>query len=368
MILNLYVVKEHIAPFFIGFLALTSILLMNQIFLLIWDVIGKGVPFLTVLYILLLYLPSIFALTIPMSVMVASCMAFGRLSSDFEITAIRSSGINPLKLNTFPLIMGIGLALFMIWFNNHTLPEANHKLKNIMLELAQKKPSLQIKPFVTFTDFEGYYLNVGAVNYKSGQIERVRLLEKSTEREIFAQNGKFITYGNKIILVLNNGEIHELIKDKRYRKISFKEHRIYIPMDNEEIRIQKDFRGERELSAKALKKDINRELQKSKPNKKVKNGKIYSMLVEYHKKYSIPAASFIFILLGCPLAIRVKKRGVGVGFGLPLLFFIFYYVCLVGGESLGDRGVVQPWIAMWFANAALLIIGIVATFRANKLS
>lgn len=80
MLLNRYVLREHIGPFFIGFLSLTFILVMNQIFLLIWDVVGKGIEVSTVLYVLLLYLPSIMVLTIPMGVMVASCMAFGRLS------------------------------------------------------------------------------------------------------------------------------------------------------------------------------------------------------------------------------------------------------------------------------------------------
>lgn len=366
MIFARYVIKEHIGPFFIGLSALTSILLMNQIFLLVWDVVGKGVAVHTVLYVLLLYLPSIFSLTIPMGVMVASCMAFGRLASDFEITAIRGAGINPLRLNTLPLIIGIGATVFMIWFNNHTLPEANHRLKNIMLELAQKKPALRIKPLVTFKDFEGYYLNVGAVDYKSSRLEKVKLFEKATGSEIFAKNGVFVTDSSKVTLILKDGEIHELIGDDRYRKIEFKEHRIYIPLDAEQIQIQKDFRGERELSAKAIKEEIKKEVKNPQP-KPYKNRRIYSLSVEYHKKYSIPFACFIFVLLGCPLAIHVRRRGIGVGFGLPLLFFIFYYVCLVGGESLGDRGVIVPWLAMWFANIILLIVGVWATWQANKL-
>lgn len=366
MILFKYVIKEHIGPLIVGLSALTFILLMNQIFLLVWDVVGKGISTFTVLYILLLYMPSILALTIPMSVMVASCMSFGRLASDFEITAIRSTGINPLRLNILPLIIGVILTMFMIWFNNHTLPESNHKLKNIMLELAQKKPALRIKPLVTFKDFEGYYLNVGAVDYKTSKLERVKLFEKETGREIFANNGVFISDSSEVVLILKNGEIHELIGGDRYRKMNFKEHRIYIPLDHEEIRTQKDYRGERELSAKALKKEINREFNKTPSDRR--NKRLNSLLVEYHKKYSIPFACFAFILLGCPLAIRVKKRGIGVGFGLPLLFFIFYYVCLVGGESLGDRGVVAPWIAMWFADFVLLLCGLWATLRANRLA
>ena len=369
MILHKYVLKEHIWPFFLGFLALTFILIMNQIFVLIWDIVGKGLKILTVLYLLLLYLPSIIALTIPMGVMIASCMAFGRFAQDTEITAIKAAGVNPLKLNLLPLIFGSLIALFMVWFNNHTLPEANHKLKNLMVDISNKKPCFRMKALVTLEDFEGYDMQVSKVDYKQSRLFGIKLFEKETSREIFANNGSFYTDNEKLTIILNDGEIHELLSPGRYRRLAFDEYKIYIPIDQEFVRKNQEYKGERELSARGLKKRINDELKEVRPqgkNEAYQKRKINSLLVEYHKKYSIPFACIVFALLGCPLAIRVKKGGTGAGFGIGLVFFIFYYICLIGGENLGDRGVITPWLSMWFPNIVLLMLSGWAMSKANR--
>lgn len=364
MLIRWYVLKEHIWPFLLGLFTLTTVLLMNQIFLLIWEVIGKGVKTQTVFYVLLLYLPSIISLTIPMAVMVSSCMAFGRLSQDMEITALRATGVNPLTLNVLPLIIGGGLTFGMIQFNNRLLPETNHQLRNVMTDIAQKKPCFRINPLVTM-EVNGYNMQVGAVNYKKSEISKIKLFEKKTRREIFAKSGIFCADSAKITLVLKNGEIHELLPLGRYRRLTFDEQEIHISVDLISVQRDREYRSDRELSAQGLKKRM-KELQKENGTDPYKKRRINDLLVEYHKKYSIPFACFVFAFVGCPLAIRVRRGGAGAGFGLALLFFIFYYVCLVGGEHLGDRGVIPPWIAMWFPNFVLMTIGGWATSRANK--
>lgn len=367
MLIHRYVLKEHIWPFFLGVFSLTVILIMNQIFVLVWDIVGKGIKATTVLYVLFLYLPSIITLTVPMGVMVSSCMAFGRLSQDMEIMALRATGVNPLKLNTLPVIFGVGLTFLMVWFNNHILPESNHRLKNIMLDMAQKKPCFRIRALVTLEDFPGYDMQVGEVDYKKSEIYKVKLFEKETGREIFAKRGFFYTDSAKITLLLKDGEIHELYGGERYRRLSFLEHYIYLPVDNQFVQQNREYRGERELSACALQEKIQELKNTTKgPSDVYKKRKISSLLVEYHKKYSIPFACLAFVILGCPLAIRVRRGGAGAGFGLALLIFIFYYVCLVGGENLGDRGVIAPWLSMWFPNLVLLLLGGWTTYRANK--
>ena len=72
--------------------------------------------------------------------------------------------------------------------------------------------------------------------------------------------------------------------------------------------------------------------------------------VEIHKKYSIPFACVVFVLVGSPLAIRMSRSGMNMAIGLSILFFLVYYVCLIGGEKLADRGFVTPFFAMWTPN------------------
>lgn len=84
--------------------------------------------------------------------------------------------------------------------------------------------------------------------------------------------------------------------------------------------------------------------------------------VEIEKKLSIPAACIVFVLVGAPLGIRARRGGLAAGF-LSAGFFMFYYLCLVGGEQLADRQVLPPWVAMWLPNAVLGVLGLALVAR-----
>lgn len=94
--------------------------------------------------------------------------------------------------------------------------------------------------------------------------------------------------------------------------------------------------------------------------------RIARLSVEIHKKMSLPAACVVFVLIGAPLGVRVRRAGPAVAF-LSIGFFLFYYLCLVGGEELADRLLLAPWLAMWLPNLLLGAWGVVATLRACEL-
>jgi lipopolysaccharide export system permease protein len=90
-----------------------------------------------------------------------------------------------------------------------------------------------------------------------------------------------------------------------------------------------------------------------------------SLNVEVQKKFSIPAACVVFVLVGAPLGIRARKSGIGVAF-LSILFFVFYYLCLAGGEELADRRFLDPTAAMWTPNIVIGLIGLYLTLQAAE--
>ncbi len=79
--------------------------------------------------------------------------------------------------------------------------------------------------------------------------------------------------------------------------------------------------------------------------------------VEYHKKYSIPAACFVLVLVGVPLALKFPGGGMGLVLGGGMIVFSIYYIGLIGGETLANRGIVPPFLAMWGANILLSTVG-----------
>lgn len=88
-----------------------------------------------------------------------------------------------------------------------------------------------------------------------------------------------------------------------------------------------------------------------------------SFEVEIHKKFALPAACVVFVFIGAPIGMRVRRAGPAVAF-LSIGFFLFYYICLVGGEELANRLLIAPWFGMWIANIVLGVIGIDQTCRA----
>jgi len=93
---------------------------------------------------------------------------------------------------------------------------------------------------------------------------------------------------------------------------------------------------------------------------------VNSYMVEVHKKFSIPFASFVFILVGAPLGIATRKGSMGVGATLSIMFFLVYWACLILGEDLADRQFLSPMLSMWFPNIIIGLAGSYLTWRTVK--
>src|SRR2546422_2535375 len=88
--------------------------------------------------------------------------------------------------------------------------------------------------------------------------------------------------------------------------------------------------------------------------------------VEIQKKYAIAAACVIFALVGAPAALRYYRGGVGLVIGMSVVVFTVYYVGLIGGEDLGDRLVVPPFLSMWTPNLLFAVAGLIGVWRIRK--
>ncbi len=88
--------------------------------------------------------------------------------------------------------------------------------------------------------------------------------------------------------------------------------------------------------------------------------------VEIQKKYSIPFACLIFILVGSPLGIMTKGGNFGISAAISIAFYIFYWACLIAGEKLADRGILSPFLSMWMGNLSILIMGTILVIKTNN--
>ena len=427
-ILFRYIIREHIAPFFFALAVITFVLILDFILEVVNLVIGKGINVFIILQIFVLNLAWILALSVPMAVLVSTLMAFGRLSEDNEITALKASGVSTYKIIFPPLSFSILIALFLIWFNNNVLPDANHNARILMSSIHQKRPTLNLRENVFLDDIPGYQLLVKKVDPRSSKVKGVTIYDQKDRlypRTIIAEQGEieFTPDGNTLILKLFNGEMHEVDEadPNHYRRVSFDRQTIYIPdVGSQLVKASSEYRTDREMSAKMMREEVKKieknillsqknisqlvegtlsrilsnrpsgtsrssaneksiisdltqknkailyKIMTHKENIKEQKRQRNSYLVEIHKKYSIPFACLVFILMGAPLGIMAKKGGIAVGAGLSVGFFILYWAFLIGGEELADRSYIPAFWAMWSANIFIGIAGIYILIRTAK--
>jgi len=89
-------------------------------------------------------------------------------------------------------------------------------------------------------------------------------------------------------------------------------------------------------------------------------------LVEIHKKYAIPFACLLFVFVGCPMGILTKGGSFGSSALISLGFYVLYWISMIGGEKLADRGLLSPAVAMWVGNATIGLIAAIVTLRVNS--
>jgi lipopolysaccharide export system permease protein len=108
---------------------------------------------------------------------------------------------------------------------------------------------------------------------------------------------------------------------------------------------------------------LGKSLDQSVKNRERTQKLMDTYLLEVHKKYSLPAACIVFVLIGAPLGILARRGGMAVSIGISIGLFIMYWAFLIGGEELSDRGFVSPVVAMWAANVLLGATGLVLLFK-----
>jgi lipopolysaccharide export system permease protein len=216
-IIDRYLIKGHILPFLLALCVLTFILLMDRLFVLISLIIQKKVPVLIVGKVFCLSLPYMLTMTIPMAVLVAVLMNYGRLAQDNELTALKSSGIPFIRLLVAPLIAGLFLTIGLYFFNDRLLPETNHLVKNLMMDISETKPALQLKENIFNSDFPGYNILIRRIDPKTSVMNNVTIYEQkqgNAPRTILASRGQILVapQAQSLKLELTDGEIHSWIR------------------------------------------------------------------------------------------------------------------------------------------------------------
>ncbi|PWJ66207.1 MULTISPECIES: LptF/LptG family permease [unclassified Fibrobacter] len=255
MILVRYVLKELVGPFLAALFGITFLFVVDFLVKILDNVLSKGLPASTVLEIFVLNLAWMLSLSIPMAVLVASLMAFGRLSGDQEITACKAAGISPLSLMRPVLIVAMLVSVLMVCFNNWVLPEANHRSVELMNAVSRKKPHAFIDAGRLITQFPDVQLWVNRIDPVSGSLYGVQIYEmekKGAPRIIYADSAsmEYADNGATLMLRLKSGETHMTDADnpENYFRIRFFSQELAMKnVDDRLERRSRSYRSDREM-------------------------------------------------------------------------------------------------------------------------
>jgi lipopolysaccharide export system permease protein len=252
MILSRYILKEHIAPFFYALFVITFLFLVDFLIRILSSILSKGLGWRVVLEVL--NLAWMLALSIPMAVLVATLMAFGRFSSDNEVTAMKALGISPLKAMGPVLLMAILLCAGLVYFNNDILPEANYRAAALRNDIGRKKPTALITPRSLIRDFDNYLIWIDQLDQASGRLGGVRIYNVEAGKPLrytYADSAytEYANGGKSIVIRLLGGENHFVDPKEaaNYVRIAFRRQDVAIDnVDASLERHERSYRSDRE--------------------------------------------------------------------------------------------------------------------------
>lgn len=231
-------VLRHVGPFLLCFFSIMFILLLQFLILHVDKLIGKGLPASVVLELIVTNLAYMVVMAVPMAVMVATLIAFGRFSEWNEWTALRAAGVHPWRLlapvAAITLVMGAGLTLF----SNHVLPEANQRARSLFIDIRLKKPGFDLREGAFYDGIDGYTFLVRRIETHAGAdtLRDIVLYQREGpdryRATVKAEKGVLTSQGQDLLtLVLFNGSIVRLLpsdsrQDGRVESSTFSRYRI----------------------------------------------------------------------------------------------------------------------------------------------
>lgn len=362
-IIDRYIFRELIPPFLLGLTLFTFVLLINRIFKLTELIVNKGVSILEVLRLFSYIMPSFLTLTIPMAVLLAALVAFGRLSTDSEVIALKATGFSLPRLMV-PVLAFSALAMVVTaYFSLYLGPAKARTFKRDLFALAKTGATVDVSEGI-FNDSINKVVIYAQKTPSANDMEGVFI---SDERDpdkpyvIIAQKGvlDIDPASGYAYLDLARGSIHRKgIKPGTYQEINFDTNKLTINLFEKLFPGDDTKRGKREMTLDEL-KSIAKDMQKA-------GNSGNSLLTEYYSRFTIPLACIVFGLAGPPMGLFTRRSGRSTGMTMALGVFTVYYLLMKGGENLAGGGHLPPLAAALLPNVVIGGLGVYLLATAAK--
>jgi LPS export ABC transporter permease LptF/LPS export ABC transporter permease LptG len=362
--LDRYLIREIAGPTLVGFVGYTGFMLIRGLVLFSDLVFQSPDPLGDTFRILGFSLPHIVVLTLPVAFLLGLLIAFGRLSADSEIVALRAAGVDLPRLYRPVGVLALAVTATTLFLIQEAVPSGNHQLSEMRLRLMTFAVAQRIAPGVFSPEFAGksIYVEGAAPDRRSltGLFVVDRSPEADGERLTLAPRGQLEIdeEEGRLWLRLEQATSHHVGADPRKYDVSFGTVRLLLQDTGglhpggvgrpREKLLREQRLGELLRTARVTaKSDVERRLA----------------WVEIHKKFALPAAGLVFGLVGLPLGLATRRGGRAAGFAVSVVIVLCYYVLLAIGEARAIDGRLSPALAMWLPNLLLTLFGLLALRR-----
>lgn len=363
-IIHRYLFVELLVPFLLGLGVFTFLLLLARLLKLVELVVSRGLPPRQILELLGCLLPQFLEITLPMAMLLAILVAFGRLSADAELVALRSSGLSLYQLLPPVATFVVLVALCTLVLSIEGRPWGNRALRHLLWDIARTHAAAGLRPQVFNSEFPGLVIYAEQIDGRENRLTHVVIADERDPHQrhtVFAREGWMLADPARQVLTLRLAAGRIVSRDAPGGATYQTDFEAYdVTLDLREavagLRDERAPPGEMPLGA----------LRTALADEGLSAAARNTARVEWHRRFAIPAACVVFGLVAVPLGITPSRAVKARGFAVSLAVIFAYYILLSAGQALAEQGAVPPAVGLWFPNLLLGSIGLALLQRTAR--
>lgn len=357
-LMDRWLITQILPPMLFAISAFTVISLsVGVMFDLIRKIVEFGLPLFLAIKVLFYSLPSFLVLSFPMAVLLSTLLAYGKLSANSELLALRSIGIKTSRIIAPAIAVSIFMTGLTFYFNDNLVPASNKLAEstlragigssfssekgrdNIMfsrygsrIESATNKPT-KTNTYLTHIFYASLFENnimqgVTVLDFSRQDIQQIL---KAKSAVFDKKNSSWIFSDGSIVSIDQGGQTTNIQFEKyRYPFVEGPLDLARVPKDATEMSLKQALEAERIYKETGNLKEIRR------------------IQVRIQEKFTLPCACLVFGLIGSSLGSKSNLRSSkSQGFGLSVILILIYYVMSFVFSSFGVKGLLSPIIATW---------------------
>jgi lipopolysaccharide export system permease protein len=346
-ILDRYIISEMVGPFLLGMAIFTFIFLMNQLVQLADLILVQGVGAWQIFKVLVYTLPSLAVFTLPMAVLLATLVAFGKMSADSEIIALRAAGVSLYRMlapvNVFAAVAFVATA----YTTGYLVPQGNQALRRLLYEIVREGIGGGIQEQVFNNDFEGLTIFIHNTDVTGNYLEGIVIHDERTKdrlQTITASRGTIRQDPGsfRLLLHLEDGAIQQVAQGReRFRLLQFKDYDLQLELPVVDPNSKRFRKRVRDMSMR----ELGQAAEKAHDPETA-----LPIAVEVQRRYALPVTCFLFATIGVPLGVRSRRSGKSAGFATAIGVILIYYMLMAGGENLALSSALPTFLAVWVPN------------------